>query len=233
MADQGVRKYCTTDPGNPNHYTCNFCGFTMRGGGITRVKLHLSGNDSARSVRKCDKCPPEVRKEMRLVLQEVREKKKCKRTIESTIRLEMRKKLAPLDGDFEDPEMERDMYRAMKKSRVDAGASEWISSGPGGGSDFDSRPELGRAASFGVARSAAASTLDLTDITLQKRLPEMSDSSAKKRLGRAVSQFFIHENLPANLVTSRHFQNMLAIAAEMGKQNKTIHCYYYLVLVSY
>ena len=66
MADEGVRKHCTKVAESLNHFTCNYCGVTTRGGGMTSMKLHLSGNDPKKNVKRCEKCPLEVREYMRL-----------------------------------------------------------------------------------------------------------------------------------------------------------------------
>ena len=46
--------------------TCDWdCDWKMKGGGITRMKYHLSGNDPNKNARACTKVPPEVRTEIR------------------------------------------------------------------------------------------------------------------------------------------------------------------------
>lgn len=129
MADEGVRKHCVVVPGTTSHFTCKYCGLTTRGGGITRMKLHLSGNDPKKNVKRCDKCPPEVREEMRQLLHEAEMKKKNKSMMKETIRQELRANLDPRLDHRED----EDLYEAMKRSRHEANAATWRS-GPGGGS---------------------------------------------------------------------------------------------------
>ena len=190
MTDECVRKHCTKVAG-------------------TRMKLHLSGNDPKKNVKRCEKCPLEVREEMMLLLQEAERKKKNKQTMEETIRREMRATLGPIDeeGDF-NAEMERDLYKAMKRSREEDAAANWRS-GLGGGSQ--SHRDLGR------VTSTAAPFLYRSDSARQATLNPEEKTSLKRRLGKIVSRFFIHDSVPANKVKSHHFQNMMHEASEIGK----------------
>ena len=56
---------------------CKFCGKQMHGGGITRLKHHLAGGQP-RGVSRCDKVPPQIRRQMQdhLAEKEVGKKKK-------------------------------------------------------------------------------------------------------------------------------------------------------------
>lgn len=211
MEDEGVRKHCMKVPGTLNHFTCKYCGVTTRGGGVTRMKLHLSGNDPKKNVKRCEKCPPEVRDEMRMLLQEAEMKKKSKHAMEDTIRREMRATLGPVDEENEfGTDMEQELYKTMKKSRQEAAAATWRS-GPGGGSG--SQPP----------RGPISPSLYRSDSARQPPVPTASHLSLKKRLGKMVSRFFIHENIPANKVKSHHFHNMMHEAGEVGKHKSQRH----------
>ena len=61
------------------------------------MKLYLNGNDLQKNVKWCEKCPLEVREEMRLLLQEPEKKKKNKQILDETIRREMSTTLGPVD----------------------------------------------------------------------------------------------------------------------------------------
>jgi len=65
MSSDPAPKYCTSIEENTNAFVCNFCGHEMKGGCVTRVKNHLAATDNRRSTMMCDKCPPEIREEMR------------------------------------------------------------------------------------------------------------------------------------------------------------------------
>ena len=58
MTNEGVRKFCTSIHGSMNGFTCHFCDWQMKGGGITRMKYHLSGINPNKNARACTKVPP-------------------------------------------------------------------------------------------------------------------------------------------------------------------------------
>ena len=86
-------------------------------------------------------------------------------------------------------------------------------SGPGGGSG--SQPELRRSASTAYER-VAASSLFRSDTARQRKIPALVKLGLVKRLGKAVSRFFVYENVAANKVKSPYFKNMIQEAQEVG-----------------
>ena len=54
--------------GNRNGTLCNYYGLVIRSSGITRFKFHLSHSDLHSNTKKCPNVPPEVKQEMRQLL---------------------------------------------------------------------------------------------------------------------------------------------------------------------
>lgn len=70
------------------------------------------------NVKACTKCPPEVREDARLMLQQAETKKKNKHQTEETIRREMRATLGSTGEEEEfGADMDYKLYKTMKKSR--------------------------------------------------------------------------------------------------------------------
>ena len=61
-------KYCTHMEGNRNGTICNYCGLVIRSGEITHFKYHLSHSDPHSNTKKCPNMPPEVKQEMKQLL---------------------------------------------------------------------------------------------------------------------------------------------------------------------
>ena len=47
--------------GHKNGTICNYCGLSIKSGGITRLKFHLSHTDPHSNTKKCPNVPPEVK----------------------------------------------------------------------------------------------------------------------------------------------------------------------------
>ena len=62
-------KYCTPMEGNKNGTICNYCGLTIKSGGITRFKFYLSHNPNS-NTKKCTNVLPKVKQEIRRLLEE-------------------------------------------------------------------------------------------------------------------------------------------------------------------
>ena len=199
MSEEGVRKHCTPGATNPFHFTCNYCGHVTRGGGITRMKLHLSGNDPKKNVKACTSVPSQVRTEM-LALQEATvQKKKNKGVLQETVDDHVAGRFGPTHVELDpDQQYERDMMQALKRSRQET-QPDACRSGPGGGSGISPppyfRPDSGR----------------------QPTIPEITNPKLKGRLGKDVSSYVIHENIPAAKVKSPHFRHMINEAVAVGK----------------
>ncbi|WKA03036.1 hypothetical protein VitviT2T_021173 [Vitis vinifera] len=61
MGRDSCWKYCTPMEGNKNGIICNYCGLTIKSGGITCFKFHLSHIDPNSNTKKCPNVPPEVK----------------------------------------------------------------------------------------------------------------------------------------------------------------------------
>ena len=83
-------KYCTPMEGNKNGTICNYCGLAIKSGGITRFKFHLSHTDPNSNTKKCPNVPPEVKQEIRRLIEQ-RNKAKAKKAVDiEEIRAELR-----------------------------------------------------------------------------------------------------------------------------------------------
>ena len=74
-------KYCTAMEGNKNGTICNYCGLAIKSGGITRFKFHLSHTDPNSNTKKCPNVPPEVKQEIRRLLEQ-KNKAKAKKAVD-------------------------------------------------------------------------------------------------------------------------------------------------------
>jgi len=164
------------------------------------MKLHLSGNNPKKNVKKCPSVPSEVRNEMLALQAATVQKKKSKAVIDETVDEHLAGRFGPTHVELDpDQQYERDMMQALKRSRQETQPDAWRS-GPGGGSGISPppphfRPDSGR----------------------QPTIPEITNPKLKGRLGQAVSSYVIHENIPAYKVKSPHFRHMINEAVAVGK----------------
>ena len=63
-----ARRCCTPLEGHKNGTICNYCGLSIKGCGITRLKFHLSHTDPHLNTKKCPNVLPEVKQEMKQLL---------------------------------------------------------------------------------------------------------------------------------------------------------------------
>ena len=100
--------------GHKNETICNYCGLSINNGGITRLKFHLSHTDPHSNTKKCPNVPPEVKQEIKQLL-EHKSKTKAKKAIDME---EIRAKLRGIMGgrhhtlidDDEEEEGDEDVY---------------------------------------------------------------------------------------------------------------------------
>ena len=85
-----VWKYYTHVEGNKNGTICNYCGLVIKSGGITRFKFHLSHTDPHSNTKKCPNMPPEVKQEMRQLLDQKNKAKEKKPAYIEEIQAELR-----------------------------------------------------------------------------------------------------------------------------------------------
>jgi hypothetical protein len=58
-------------------FKCIYCLREFRGGGATRLNMHLAGKGG--NISRCNKCPPDIRNYFLRELQRIRERKKAKK----------------------------------------------------------------------------------------------------------------------------------------------------------
>ena len=108
-------KYCTHVKGNRNGTVCNYCCLVIKSGGITRFKFHISHSDPHSNTKKCSNVPPEVKQEMRQLLDQ-KNKAKAKKAVDiKEIRVELRGIMGGrdrylIDDDEDEGEEEEDVY---------------------------------------------------------------------------------------------------------------------------
>ena len=85
-----VWRYCAHLEGHKNGTICNYCGLSIKSGGITCLKFHLSHTDPHSNTKKCPNVPPEVKQEMKQLLEHKSKSKAKKATNMEGIRAELR-----------------------------------------------------------------------------------------------------------------------------------------------
>ena len=65
-------------PSNKNGSICKYCRLTMKSGGVTRLKYHLSGMDPGNNVLRCEFVPTEVKAYIKSLLMN-KQKEKAKK----------------------------------------------------------------------------------------------------------------------------------------------------------
>ena len=109
-------RYCTLLDGHKNGTICNYCGLSIKSGGITRLKFHMSHTDPHSNTKKCPNVPPEVKPEMKQLLEQ-KSKAKAKKAVHmEEIRAELRGTMGGKhhtlidDNDEEEEEGDEDVY---------------------------------------------------------------------------------------------------------------------------
>ena len=82
-------RYCTYVEGNKNGTICNYCGLMIKSGGITCFKFHPSHMNPHSNTKKCLNVPPEVKQEMKQLLEQKSKAKSKKATYMEEIRAEL------------------------------------------------------------------------------------------------------------------------------------------------
>ena len=62
-------RYCTPLERHKNGTICNYCGLSIKSGGITHLKFHLSHMDPHSNTKKCPNVPLEIKQEMKQLLE--------------------------------------------------------------------------------------------------------------------------------------------------------------------
>ena len=109
-------RYCTPLDGHRNGTICNYCGLSIKSGGITRLKFHLSHTDPHSNTKKCPNVPPEVKQEMKQLLEQKSKAKAKKAAHMEEIRAELRGTMGGKhhtlidDDEEEEEEGDEDVY---------------------------------------------------------------------------------------------------------------------------
>ena len=101
--------------GDRNGSVCNYCGLVIRSGGITRFKYHISHSDPHSNTKKCPNVSPEVKQEMRQLLDQKNKEKVKKAADIEEIHAELRGTMGGrdrhlIDDDEDEEEKEEDVY---------------------------------------------------------------------------------------------------------------------------
>ena len=83
-------RYCTPLEGHKNGTIGNYCGLSIKSGGITRLKFHLSHTDPRSNTKKCPCVQSEVKQEMKQLLEHKSKTKAKKASDMEEIRAELR-----------------------------------------------------------------------------------------------------------------------------------------------
>ena len=83
-------RYCAPLEGHKNGTICNYCGLSIKSGGITRLKFHLSHTDPHSNTKKYPNVPLEVKQEMKQLLEHISKSKEKKAANMEEIRTELR-----------------------------------------------------------------------------------------------------------------------------------------------
>ncbi|XP_028077473.1 uncharacterized protein LOC114279431 [Camellia sinensis] len=201
---------------NRHKIRCKFCGKELNGG-ITRLKQHLAHMKG--QVAPCANVSGEVRTLMMDHLNNYKEKNLDKRKMNEELTEQIR--ASQCDDDENDKE---DLEMVMARQNR--------------ASDIEVAPPLGFARRSHSVREASTSRkwidtsspeVQLLDIDVdlhrtkgnkQSKLSSRFLKEAKKKLGRAVSQFVLFTLVPTNVVNSKWLEPMLDTTREVGKGTK-------------
>ena len=108
-------RYCTPLDGHKNGTICNYCGLSIKSGGIPNVQMSKCPNVQLWS-KKCPNVPPEVKQEMKQLLEQKSKAKGKKTAHMEEIRAELRGTIGGKhhtfidDDDEEEEEGDEDVY---------------------------------------------------------------------------------------------------------------------------
>ena len=83
-------RYCAPLEGHKNGIICNYCGLSIKSGGIIRLKFHLSHTDLHSNTKKRSNVPSKVKQEMKQLLEQKGKAKAKKIADMEEIRAELR-----------------------------------------------------------------------------------------------------------------------------------------------
>ena len=109
-------RFCTPLNGHKNGTICNYCGLSIKSDAITRLKFYLSHTDPHSNTKKYLNVPPEVKQEMKQLLEHKSKAKAKKAANMEEIRAELRGIMGGKhhtlfdDDEEEDKEGDEDVY---------------------------------------------------------------------------------------------------------------------------
>ncbi|KAL0367740.1 UNVERIFIED_CONTAM: hypothetical protein Sradi_3664100 [Sesamum radiatum] len=221
---------------------CNYCGKLVHGG-ITRLKQHIA--HVSENVEACSRVPPEIRKMVRKLLDDgIKEKAASLRRKEALINAVREESLYcdkpnihihvsdDDDDDIDEHGMSalgrKQLKQAMAESRYMGHVEEEIRRNPSRGAGFyggsskgsTSGAKRGISQSFGVKSGVEMPSIgfDAHMFSSGKRtIKGMLSKEGMKKVGKAVSKFFIFNALPFNAADSGpYMQSMIDTIAEVG-----------------
>ncbi|XP_050379541.1 uncharacterized protein LOC126796867 [Argentina anserina] len=232
-------KYAYPIEGNRNGTICVFCSSTFQSGGITRLKGHLAGYDPHKSVKKCDKVPPEVKHEVTIWIKKKQLAKQEKTVVEEDIREELwndylGSQEIPYNDDDDDghqyPEdvhpSEREGYReAIRRSTVDRHNSQFMRSASSrfppkseskGGSSSHRWQQGDRSKSYQYQFPDPPNRMPPKDTGPKQSMVKSFMTGMRDRVKKSTASFFIFAGVAAKKIEDPHFKMMMSDRAECG-----------------
>ncbi|KAL6320235.1 hypothetical protein AAG906_005305 [Vitis piasezkii] len=233
-------KYCIPMERNKNGTECNYSRLAIKSGGITRFQFHLSHTGPNSNTKKCPNVPPEVKQEIRRLLeQKIRQKRRKLRHRHVTDEDDEEN----LGGDDDDVYMystdmhpnERHAYReairASKAAKWNRQQEEHFVKGKRkiSESSHPTNPTRQMQKSQSVRYSDPslpdAPSLYKSLAARQKNMKNLFKCGAiKETMGRLISKFFIYESVPPSKANSHHFKNMI-VGAQQAVSYEIKHKY--------
>lgn len=223
--------HCRPISNDKKKVICNYCNKEMSGG-VTRIKEHLAGISG--NVLACEQVPSVVKKELLQHMNEKRKQKAETRIIKESIEDEMMNKSEYIRNQSSDDEENEDemgtdafgdMRRVIRESRQQFEQEEtrrrnqYLGVGSSSGAGLGSRSRSVHQQSSSFIPPTRTDPIFLSKQgskqpkikTALKNLKE-----AKKKIGTAISQFFLFNHIPYNAADSPFYQGMVKTIAEAG-----------------
>ncbi|XP_062028688.1 uncharacterized protein LOC133744631 [Rosa rugosa] len=210
-------------PDNKNGSICKYCGVTMKSGGVTLLKYHLSGLDPGNNVQQCEAVPTEVKNFIKTLLMNKQKNKAQKAHTMEEIRAELRGDIIGSKDDSDDEVYDDDdmgleeraaFLQAIRNSKQAQWEREHLHKVPNRGQSSGSSrgTHMQRASSSRESQpmQPLAPNLSKSFQARQKSIKNLfSKGSVKEVMGRLIAKFFIHGNIPAEKAACPHYQNMV------------------------
>lgn len=212
-------------PSNKNGSICKYCRLTMKSGGVTRLKYHLSGMDPGNNVLRCESVPTEVKAYIKSLLMNKQKEKAKKAHVMEEVRAELRGELIGSQDDSDDEgivypdenmtlEELREYRQAIRNSKEAQWNREHLHKVPNRDGS-SSGTHMRRATSLREPQPSQptqplGAKFSSSFRARQKSIKDsFSKGSVKEMMGRFISKFFIYDNIPAEKANSLHYENMV------------------------